>query len=199
MDLVNKVEIDDKALPQEFPHQLHVYTGDNKGKTTAAIGLCIRALGAGFRVVLLQFDKGYSGDDEHYCERNILRGLTGMRLLPTGLERMTPGGRFRFGVTEGDLEEARRAIKMSREIIVEEDADLVVLDEILSAITYHLIQESDVIGLIDLWQDKRPFDLVLTGRKASKAIIDRADLVTEMAKIKHYFDAGIPARRGFDY
>lgn len=182
-----------------YPHQLHVYTGDNKGKTTAAVGLCVRALGAGFRVVMVQFDKGYNGDDEHYCERTILRQLPNMQLYPTGLERMTPGGRFRFGVTDGDLAEAERAMALSRGFIESGEADLLVLDEILSAITYHLVKEPSVLELVDAWMETRPFDLVLTGRRASKDVIERADLVTEMAKIKHYFDAGIPARRGYDY
>lgn len=182
-----------------YPHQLHVYTGDNKGKTTASIGMAIRALGAGLRVTLIQFDKGYSGDDEHYSERNILRTLPNLELIPTGMERMQPGKKFRFGVTEEDRGEARRAMDTAAERIENGNTDLLILDEILSAITYHLVQKDDVIALLDQWREKRPFELVLTGRRLPDEVLERADLVTDMTKVKHYFDQGIPARRGYDF
>lgn len=182
-----------------YPHQLHVYTGDNKGKTTASIGMAIRAVGAGLSATLIQFDKGYSGEDEHYSERNLLRQIDGLEVIPTGMERMQPGKKFRFGVTEEDLQEARRALDIIAGFIKKGGTDLLILDEILSAVTYHLVQEEQVIGLMDQWAEKRPFELILTGRRASDEVIARADLVTEMTKVKHYFDQGIPARRGYDF
>lgn len=181
------------------PHQLHIYTGENKGKTTAAVGLCVRALGAGKKVVMIQFDKGFDGDYEHYSERNILRKLPGMTLIATGLERMKSDGKFRFGVAPGDRKEALRGLAEARRRIEEGDQDLLVLDEILSAATYKLVEEKEVNELINLYLKNRRCELVLTGRAAPKALIEKADLVTEMKKIKHYFDAGIPAREGIDY
>ena len=186
-------------MKKKFPSQLHVYTGDNKGKTTAAVGLCVRALGAGRKVAMIQFDKGYDGDFEHYSERNILRKLPGMTLIPTGLERMKKNGRFRFGVTPADRKEALRGLDEARRAIREGNQDLLVLDEILSAVTYKLVEEKELMELVDLYLGNRRHELVLTGRTASKALIEKADLVTEMKKIKHYFDAGIPAREGIDY
>jgi len=188
-----------RASKNKFPPQLHIYTGDNKGKTTAAVGLCVRALGAGRKVAMIQFDKGYDGDFEHYSERNILRKLPGMTLVPTGLERMKKNGRFRFGVTPADRKEALRGLDEARRAIREGDQDLLVLDEILSAVTYKLVEEKELMELVDLYLGNRRHELVLTGRAASKALIEKADLVTEMKKIKHYFDAGIPAREGIDY
>ncbi|MFH0795289.1 MAG: cob(I)yrinic acid a,c-diamide adenosyltransferase [bacterium] len=181
------------------PHQLHIYTGDNKGKTTAAVGLCVRALGAGKKVAMIQFDKGYDGDFEHYSERNILRKLHGMTLIPTGLERMQKSGKFRFGVTPADRKEALRGLEEARRCIRDGDQDLLVLDEILSAVTYKLVEEKELMEIVALYLQNRRHELVLTGRAASKTLIEKADLVTEMKKIKHYFDAGLPAREGIDY
>lgn len=186
------------ANAADYPHQLHVYTGDNKGKTTAAIGLAIRALGAGLRVMLIQFDKGFDSD-EHYSERKILRTLPGLTLHATGCERMRPGEKFRFGVNDADRAEARRALDLANAAIDSAGTDLLILDEILSAIHYHLVREDEAQALIDRWEIKRPFDFVFTGRRASQRVIERAGLVTDMTKIKHYFDNGIPARRGYDY
>lgn len=179
--------------------KVQAYTGDGKGKTTCAIGLCIRALGNGFRVAFVQFDKGFHGE-EHYAERRVLRRLEGLDLFPTGCERMTPNGRFRFGVTPADLKEAERALEIVQSLIADPRHQLVILDEILSAIPYHLLQEDRVVDVLDAYQQAgRPFELVLTGRNASQTIIARSDLVTEMTPIKHYFDQGVPARPGIEY
>lgn len=188
------------AAPEpEAPWKLQVYTGNGKGKTTCAVGLMIRALGAGLKVAFVQFDKGYHGE-EHYAERHILRKLEGIDLFPTGCERMTPGGKFRFGVLPEDLAEARRGLEIVHDLIAHPRHQLVVLDEILSAIPYHLLKEEQVLEVLDRYEAAgRPFELVITGRKASEAIIGRADLVTEMRPVKHYFDAGLMARPGIEY
>ncbi len=187
--------------PAENPvaPRLHVYTGDGKGKTTACIGLAVRALGAGKRVWMIQFDKGFDGKNEHYAERKILRGLSGLRLDPTGCERIRPDGTFRFGVTEADRLEARRGLALAREAVVSPDFGLVILDEILSAQQYRLIQEEDVLGVVALWKEKGRAELVLSGRTRLSSVLEAADLVTEMRKVKHYFDAGVPAREGIEF
>lgn len=178
---------------------LQIYTGNGKGKTTCAVGLMVRALGAGMKVAFVQFDKGYDGKNEHYHERHILRKLPGIDLFPTGLERMNADGTFRFGVLEGDLAEAKRGLTAAREAIASEKYDLVVLDEILSARSYHLIEEAEILTILDLYKKYPKLELVLTGRGMSKEMEERADLITEFQPRKHYFDRGVPARKGFEF
>ena len=181
-------------------HQLHVYTGDGKGKTTSCVGLAVRAVGAGHRVVFIQFDKGYDGQNEHYSERKVLRTLAGLRLEPTGRERIQPDGTFRFGVLPGDREEAQRGLALARAAVASSEVHLVILDEVLSAQQYHLITEADLLALLEAWRDAgRPCELVLSGRTRLSSVLDQADLVTEMRKVRHYFDAGVPAREGIEY
>lgn len=181
-------------------HQLHLYTGEGKGKTTSCVGLAVRAAGTGHKVAFIQFDKGYDGTVEHYAERHILRTLPTVRLEPTGRERMMPDGRFRFGVQPEDRAEAARALSLTEEVLQPGAFDLVILDEALSAQQYHLITEAELTGIVDRWEQAgRPCELVLSGRTKLTSIVERADLVTEMRKVKHYFDVGIPARPGIEY
>ena len=180
-------------------HFLHIYYGDGKGKTTSCIGLAVRAVGSGRKVWMIQFDKGYDGSREHYSERKVLRGLPGLRLDPTGCERICPGEKFRFGVTDEDRAEAQRALALAREAVVSEETDLVILDEALSAQQYHLIAERDLLDLVALWKRERKVELVLSGRTRLQSLLDEADLVTEMRKVKHYFDRGVIAREGIEF
>jgi len=190
---------DASSLPTPaYPPQFHIYTGDGKGKTTAAIGLAVRALGRGLRVDFIQFDKGFQ-DEEHYYERKVLRSLPGLSLEATGVERMRPGRKFRFGVTEADRAEARRGLDLARDRLLEGGADLLILDEILSAVAYGLLPEAEVWALAEQFWARRPRELVMTGRKPSARLLEAADLVTEMVCRKHYFNAGVPARPGFDF
>ncbi len=179
--------------------RIQVYTGDGKGKTTCAIGLAIRALGNGFRVAMVQFDKGYHGE-EHYGERHVLRSLANLELFPTGCERMLPNGKFRFGVSPEDLAESRRGLEIARDLMEQARHQLVILDEVLTAVPYHLLEEQDVLDLLDRYEAAgRPFELVLTGRGATDAVLARADLVTEMRPVRHYFQHGVMARRGIEF
>ncbi len=189
----------EKTFIEPTRPQLHVYTGEGKGKTTACVGLAIRALGAGMGVWFIQFDKGYNGVNEHYAERHILRSLPGLRLDPTGCERIQPDGHFRFGVTVEDKAEAQRGLALARDAVTSDGAGLVILDEILSAQQYHLITEAEILELIGLWRKGPRCELVLSGRTRLQSVLDEADLVTEMKKIKHYYDAGLIARRGIEF
>ena len=180
-------------------HSVHVYYGYGKGKTTCCIGLAIRALGAGKRVALVQFDKGYDGEHEHYSERHILRKLEDIDLYPTGCERMKDDGSFRFGVEQQDLDEAKRGLKIAEKLIVEGDQDLLILDEVLAAVAYDLADQSDVEGLLDLYDKDRRFELVLSGHKVWDNLVDRVELITEMRKVKHYYAKGTPARLGIEF
>src|SRR5260221_13321200 len=122
--------------------QIHIYTGDGKGKTTAAVGLTIRAAGAGLKVAFIQFDKG-SGAEDYYSERKILRTLTQIEVIPTGKIRMMPDGQFRFKNSPPDFEEAKRGLKLAKEAISSKKYSLIICDEILSCILTTLLSEED--------------------------------------------------------
>lgn len=190
-------------LTDEQKNCLHIYYGYGKGKTTSAIGLAIRALGAGKRVAIVQFDKGFDGKNEHYSERNILRFLKQagypIDLFPTGCERMNSDGTFRFKNTPKDFKEARRALEIAKSLINSNSYDLIILDEGIAAVAYHLISKDDIESLIKLYFKNKRFELVITGHRIWDFIEDNADLITEMKKIKHYFDKGIPARAGIEF
>lgn len=179
---------------------IHVYYGGGKGKTTSAIGLAVRAAGAGRRVAFIQFDKGHDAErGEHYAERAILRQVGAIDLQPTGCERIRSDGSFRFGVEPEDRAEAERALGLAREAL-SGGYDLVVLDEALAALAYKLVEERELLELLEAHEAAgRPCELVLTGHKLPEAIKERADLVTHMRKVKHYFDKGVPARLGIEF
>jgi cob(I)alamin adenosyltransferase len=175
---------------------VHVYTGNGKGKTTAALGLALRALGADKRVHIIFFDKG----GVHYSERHALDRLKpDLQYEAFGLTRMgqEEGGRFRFKNTEDDIEEARRAVNRARELVNSPHADLLVLDELITSIGTNLVTKGEVLDII---QARRPgLELVLTGRRCPEDFVNLADLVSEVNEVKHYFRRGVPAREGIDY
>ena len=192
-----------KAIPpsdEQTPHHsIHVYYGYGKGKTTSCMGLAIRALGAGKQVALVQFDKGYDGVNEHYSERHLLRQLERIDLHPTGCERMREDGSFRFGVEPQDIEEAKRGFEIAEDLIRNGRQDLLILDEVLAAVTYDLAKQKDVERLLDTYDEDPRCELVLSGHKVWDSLVERVDLVTEMRKVKHYYAQGTPARLGIEY
>jgi cob(I)alamin adenosyltransferase len=175
---------------------VQVYTGDGKGKTTAALGLAMRAAGAGLRTAIVYFDKG--GD--HYSERQVLAEDMRGRIdfIATGLDRIDPKtGVFRFGVTPADKKEVVRGLDAVKGLFRKKEHDLIVLDEIITAVTIGLVDEDAVVALV---KAKPPeAELVLTGRHCPESLIGLADLVSEIRDVKHYFRAGVRARRGLDY
>lgn len=192
-----------KDLSKEDKHCLHVYYGYGKGKTTCVMGLIMRALGAGLKVRLVQFDKGYEGVNEHYAELNTIRKLkesgSDVEFYSTGCERMNADGTFRFKNSDEDFKEAKRGLEISRDLILNGNQDLLILDEAVAAVVYHLLEKKDIEELIDLWNENKRFELVMTGHKIWDELEEKADLVTEMRKVKHYFDKGIPIRTGIDF
>jgi cob(I)alamin adenosyltransferase len=170
-----------------------VYTGDGKGKTTAAIGLVIRAAGNQMRVFFLQFIKGQwkSG------ERTILNGLPGVDLEVTGRGFTLDGLRDPRIPMDDHATAASLGWKRAVEVVRTGEYDLIVLDEILGAISAHLVPLDHVLAII---QDKpRHVHLVLTGRNAPPELVERADLVSEVRPIKHPFERGIKAQRGIEF
>lgn len=167
--------------------QIHVYTGDGKGKTTAAFGLALRAAGAGLNVFIAQFLK--KGD---YSELNALTRFSDcIAIEQFGL------GRFIKGVPEeADMQVAEKGIQRIETILSEGKHQVVILDEANVAVSYGLIKVEQLLALIEQKPDQT--ELIITGRGASPAIIERADLVTEMKAVKHYFEKGVQARIGIE-
>ena len=192
-----------KELTPEEKNCFHIYYGYGKGKTTAVMGLAVRALGAGKKVAIVQFDKGYDGKNEHYSERIILRKLQEIGyhvgIFPTGCERMNSDGTFRFKNTDEDFKEAERGLTIAKELIETGKQDVLILDEVIAAVIYHLLKKEDVEELISLYKKNKRFEFIMTGHKLWDGLEEKADLVTEMRKVKHYFDAGIPAREGIEF
>ena len=194
------VAADDSIKGRQGFGLVQVFTGNGKGKTTAALGEAIRALGAGKKVGIVYFDKG---GNSHYNERAILDLLlrycaTGLlRYVPTGRDRIDPvTNRFDFSIQQIDRDEAQRGLDAARAMFAE-GCDLVILDEINSTTDLGMIALPDALALIDAKPDVT--ELVLTGRNAPDAFLDRAHLVTEMRLRTHYFYSGVKARAGLDY
>lgn len=168
---------------------VQVYTGNGKGKTTAALGLAFRAAGHGFKTYIAQFLKGQpSGELE-----------AAKKLAP--LIRIEQFGREGFitvkdGPDDEDISRAGAGLARALEAMLSGEYGIVVLDEINTAVHFKILPERDVLDFID----RRPADveLVLTGRYAPASFVARADLVTEMTAIKHYFDRGVKAREGIE-
>lgn len=175
---------------------VQLYTGDGKGKTTAALGTALRSVAIGKRVAWIAFDKG---GEAHYSERSLIRErLKEMDFFVTGLDRIDPVTRqFRFGVIEEDRKEGQRGLGILRKIFADAKHDLIVLDEINPSVAIGIVNEIEIAALID--QKPANNELILTGRSAPSSFIQRANLVTEMRMVKHYFYRGISAREGLDY
>ncbi|MBT5807995.1 cob(I)yrinic acid a,c-diamide adenosyltransferase [Candidatus Uhrbacteria bacterium] len=173
---------------------IQVVTGNGKGKTTAALGQAIRAVGAGKRVGIVYFDKG--GND-HYFERKVLEGLEGVDYVATGRDRIDPvSSRFDFSIQDTDRAEAERGLKeVSR--MFDEGYDLVVMDEINSTTDLGMVSVESVLEVLK--QKPETTELIMTGRNAPEAFVELAHLVTEMKLKKHYFYSGVKAREGLDY
>jgi cob(I)alamin adenosyltransferase len=170
-----------------------VFTGDGKGKTTAAIGLTVRAAGNKMRVFFLQFIKGQWKTGE----REILRSLPGVDLEVTGRGFTIESLRNPNIPMEDHAAAATHGWQVAQQIVRQGEYDLVVLDEVLGAVTAGLIPLDELLALVRT----RPqtVHLVLTGRGAPPELVAVADLVSEIRPIKHPFDRGIKAQRGIEF
>ena len=173
---------------------IHVYTGDGKGKTTAALGLCFRAAGYELRTLIIQFmKKGVYGETLSALKSEDLVTIeqygTGEFYYPES-SSMNEKTLHLAAVSAG--------IKRALEVLAEKSFDIIVLDEILNAVNLGLADEEDILDLI-LKKYRDDAVIVLTGRNASDRIIENADIVTEMKKIRHCYDNGIKAREGLEF
>jgi len=166
---------------------VHIYTGDGKGKTTAAFGLAVRMLGSGGRVMIIQFMKA----PDVYGEQKKIAEC-GAVIESFGLPK------FVHGEPEADdIEAARKALERAREVVSSGEWDLVILDEICVALGFKMLDVEDVKELI---RSKAPHtELVLTGRYCPEGLFELADYVTEMREVKHPYQRGVLARKGVEY
>jgi cob(I)alamin adenosyltransferase len=168
---------------------VQVYTGDGKGKTTAALGQALRAVGHGFKVIVIQFMKGKI----NYGELSATTYLPGFVIEQWGGPHFVEKGNLK----EEDIKLARQGLARAKEVIMSKEYDMVILDEINVAIDYGLIPLKEVVELIK--NKPKQVELILTGRYAKKEIMGVADLVTEMEEIKHHYKKGIKARKGIEF
>lgn len=165
---------------------IHLYTGNGKGKTTAAFGLAVRALMSGKKVAVLQFVK-----DMAYSETKLSDLIPGLYIKQLG-----NGCIFNREITDEDLQKAEEGLEVVQNILKSNKYDLVILDEICIALHLKLLKIADVLALLQSKPEET--ELILTGRYAPKELYQASDLVTEMKEIKHYYQQGITSRKGFD-
>ncbi|HEY5976190.1 MAG TPA: cob(I)yrinic acid a,c-diamide adenosyltransferase, partial [Geobacteraceae bacterium] len=166
-----------------------VYTGNGKGKTTAALGLALRAVGRGLRVCMVQFIKGGGQYGEHLSAERLAPLLT---IHQTGRDNWI----YKDRLDPEDIRIARETLALAREELTGGRYDLVILDEINGAAWFGLIDPEDILALMAAKPPR--VELVLTGRNADERVIAGADLVTQMVEVKHYFQAGVQARVGIE-
>lgn len=167
---------------------IQIYTGDGKGKTTAAIGQAIRACGHGLKTIMIQFMKG-----REYGELKLAKGMKNFTVEQYGRDAFVE----KNNPTKKDLELAQNGLDRTREVIISNNYDIVILDEINVAIDYGLIKLDAVVDLIK--NKPKGVEIILTGRYAPPEIIRIADLVSEMKEVKHPYTKGVKGRKGIEY
>ncbi len=171
---------------------IQIYTGDGKGKTTASLGLALRALGHGWKVLVIQFTKGDSGttDSEIASAGKFLKNL---EVHQFGMDRVV----YKHNVCMEDYKEAKKGWELAKQAIQSGEYQLVILDELNICVAMNMIKVSEVKDV--LLNKPESLEIVLTGRYAHPELVALAHLVTEMKPIKHYFDMGVMARQGIEY
>jgi cob(I)alamin adenosyltransferase len=173
---------------------IQVYTGNGKGKTTASLGLAMRALGRNWKVLIIMFTKG--GDD--YGELNSFRELSpqiahNLKIVQAGLDRIV----YRENQNELDTIEIKKGWELAKNAIKNDEYQLIILDEANIAIDLGILDENEVVDVLK--NKPEDMEIVLTGRNAHEKILEIAHLVSEIYPIKHYWDKGISARKGIEY
>ncbi|MCY6957808.1 cob(I)yrinic acid a,c-diamide adenosyltransferase [Clostridium brassicae] len=165
---------------------IHIYTGNGKGKTTAALGLALRAVCSGKKVFFGQFLKGMK-----YSELDATKYLPNFIMKQYGAEKFICSS-----PSQKDVEIARKGILEIKEVLAKGEYDIVVLDELNIALYYNLFSVEEIIDILEKRKDN--IEVVITGRYAPQKLINKADLVTEMREIKHYYKKGVEARIGIE-
>jgi len=170
---------------------IQVYTGEGKGKTTAAVGLCIRAIACKMKIIYIYFHK--EPKSWSYGEHKILKKL-GVKIF--GFAETHPY--FHKGIDKNEIrKDCLKALEFIKKTYKEDKYGLLVLDEILISLRDGFLNEEEVLEILKLKPKK--LELVLTGRGVTKGIIEKADLVSEIKKVKHPYDAGVNSRKGIEY
>ncbi len=167
---------------------IHIYTGNGKGKTSAALGIAIRAAGAGLKTYFAQIMKSYM-----YSELLILKNISQIKIVQFCDDNFVIQKRK---PNSGELKAAQYAMKKIIDVMLSNEYDLIVMDEALVSVYFGLITNDDLLEIINAKPHNT--ELILTGRYADESIIERADIVTEMQEIKHYYTKGVLSRKGID-
>ncbi len=173
---------------------IQVYTGDGKGKTTASLGLAMRALGRDWKVLIVMFTKG----GNNYGELNSFRQLSdkisdNLTIVQAGIDRII----YKKNQTQKDINAIKKGWNLVKKAVKNDEYQLIILDEANIAIDLGILDVDDVIKVLDNKPDE--MEIVLTGRNAHPKIIEKADLVSKIEPVKHYWDKGIHARKGIEY
>ncbi|UCE36290.1 MAG: cob(I)yrinic acid a,c-diamide adenosyltransferase [Thermoplasmata archaeon] len=168
---------------------VQVYTGDGKGKTTAALGLALRACGHGLSVFMIQFMKG----DIEYGELRAAQWIPNLTIVQYGRPNFVDKKKPK----EEDIQFAREALAHAKDVVQKGEHDIVILDELNVAIDYKLVDIEVVLTLID--NKPANVEIVITGRNAHEKILKKADLITSMENVKHPFEKGTIARKGIEH
>ena len=166
---------------------IHLYTGNGKGKTTAAIGLAVRAAGAGKKTFIAQFVKGMN-----YSELESLKRFPEIEIHQFGLDCFIVNE-----PTQKDIDAARHGLNTVSAIISNKQYDVIILDEVCIALYYKLFSMEEFLDVLKLKPDET--EIVMTGRYATQQLMDVADLVTEMKEVKHFYSCGVEARKGIEF
>ena len=191
-----KDEINNRLINPDWEKHgyIQVYTGNGKGKTTASLGLAMRALGRDWKVLIIMFTKG--GND--YGELNSFRNLSpkiseNLTIVQAGLDRIV----YSDNKSELDATEISKGWELAKKAIKNDEYNLIILDEANIAIDLELIDLQEVVNVLKA--KPKEMEIVLTGRNAKQEIIELAHLVSEICPIKHYWDTGVVARKGIEY
>ena len=179
---------DGRSVGEMIKGLIQVYTGDGKGKTTAALGLALRAAGRNMKVLIVQFMKKWD-----YGELHSIELISNITLRTFGTKDFVYKGKAK----KIDYEEAEKAFSFGAEGVQSGDYDIVIFDELNMALYYELLDLKKVVEKLKGKPDE--VEVVITGRRAPEEIIGIADLITEMKEVKHPYQKGIEARKGIEY
>lgn len=189
-------ELHNNLVNPEFSEHgyIQVYTGNGKGKTTASLGLAVRALGRGWKILVVMFTKGGNNYGELYTFMNLCDDYKDkIKIIQSGLDRIV----YSANLTDEDKKQAQKGWETAKQAIQNNEYQMIILDEANIALDLGLIDLNEMLEVLKNKPDN--MEIVLTGRNAKQEIIDIAHLVSEIIPVKHYWDKGISARKGIEF